>query len=244
MWTDVCGDEITVGCAWFIDEFGTNPSEYWRWSGGGWWERRSGSESSRGGRGSATSAAPNPRYNDDFVSALARALSGFTPHPGTSGTLEVRQKVEVKPFKGKGDKQDDVDMQIDFMIFQSSFIASLQNDGLYDVLHDEPIPVGIKGRDPSELYGQYGRERVDKSLKVWQLLVKSVLEPTMLRLIVASGSPQVGWNLVVNHFSERHDDARERLDDEWAQLRQKPDEDVMDYLARCETLRLDLGSWA
>lgn len=40
-----------------------------------------------------------------------------------------------------------------------------------------------------------------------------------------------GLEILVNHYSEREEDERERLETLWAELKQGENEDVMDYLS-------------
>lgn len=58
----------------------------------------------------------------------------------------------------------------------------------------------------------------------------------MLESILASGSPQKGWHVFLNYITERADVEGENLDNEWSDLRQGEDENVIEYLRRAETL--------
>ena len=62
----------------------------------------------------------------------------------------------------------------------------------------------------SALEREYGLKRVDRSLKVWNFLFRSVADLTILRLMIESRSPQVAWRFLVNHYTERQEVEREK----------------------------------
>ena len=111
------------------------------------------------------------------------------------------------------------------------------------MLNDREIPVGQTNVPLSVLEREYGLKRVERSMKVWNFLLRSIADPTILRLMIESRSPQAAWRFLVNHYTERQEDERERLQTRWNDLKQSPDEDVLAYLARAETLRLGLSRY-
>lgn len=120
-----------------------------------------GNENAAAGEGAAASST-----QEDLIKALTEAIAGSHPQSGTSSTLEFRQRVDVKPWtRKKGDK--DADVYTDFIIFQSSILASLQTDKLDDVLHWEEVPVGRRGIDMDNLKRVWRREspQVHESLE-------------------------------------------------------------------------------
>ena len=62
-----------------------------------------------------------------------------------------------------------------------------------DVLNDHEIPVGQTNVPLSMLEREFGPKRVERSMKVWNFLLRSVADPTILRLMIESRSPQAAW---------------------------------------------------
>ena len=104
-------------------------------------------------------------------------------------------------------------MYADFFVFQSSFLSTLRTDGLESVLdYERDVHVGAKGCDQTELRQTHGRERVDKSLKVWNMLMRLLQDKSVWRLMFACGSPQGAWRTLTSHYTESIDEVRERLE--------------------------------
>ena len=80
----------------------------------------------------------------------------------------------------------------------------MQSDGLTDMLSDREIPV--TNVPLCVLERECDLKRVDRSLKVWTFLLRSVADPTILRLMIESRSPQAAWRFLVNHFTKRQED--------------------------------------
>ena len=125
------------------------------------------------------SAAAAASSQVDLVKALTTALAGMSSR---SGTLEVKEKIVIKPWQTEG--KSDEQLFTDFLIFQASVLASLQSDGLTDVLNDREIPVGQTNVPLSVLEREYGLKRVERSMKVWNFLLRSVADLTILRLMI------------------------------------------------------------
>ena len=83
------------------------------------------------------SAAAAASFQVDLVKALTTALTGMSSR---SGTLEVKENTVVKLWQTEGKSNEQ--LFTDSLIFQASVLASLQSDGLTDVLSDREIPVG------------------------------------------------------------------------------------------------------
>ncbi|CAM9968766.1 unnamed protein product, partial [Hapterophycus canaliculatus] len=56
----------------------------------------------------------------------------------------------------------------------------------------------------------------------------------------ATGSPQRTWRVLQDFYEEKQADERQRLETDWVDLRQGPDERVLDFLARASAICLKL----
>ncbi|CAN0335507.1 unnamed protein product [Hapterophycus canaliculatus] len=56
----------------------------------------------------------------------------------------------------------------------------------------------------------------------------------------AIGSPLRAWRVLRKFYEEKRADERQRLETDWVDLRQGPNERVLDYLARASAIRLKL----
>ncbi|CAN0444778.1 unnamed protein product, partial [Scytosiphon promiscuus] len=131
-----------------------------------------------------------------------------------------------------------------FVVFKSSFLECLSAEGLDDVLEDrEDIPVGLPNANIDRMNHMFGPERVKKSRSVWSLLILKVTHTPVPQAILATGSPQKGWEVFVKYYEERGDAKRDRLEMEWNELEQGEDENVVEFLARASTIRMNLESF-
>ena len=48
----------------------------------------------------------------------------------------------------------------------------------------------------------------------------------------AAGSPQDAWRVFESHYAVKSEDERERMEDEWNELRQKQGENIMLFYGR------------
>ncbi|CAN0454553.1 unnamed protein product, partial [Hapterophycus canaliculatus] len=56
----------------------------------------------------------------------------------------------------------------------------------------------------------------------------------------ATGTPQRAWKVLIGFYEEKRAGERQRSETEWVDLRQGPDERVLDYLTRASAIRLKL----
>ena len=61
-------------------------------------------------------------------------------------------------------------------------------------------------------------------------------------MVFAAGSPQEAWRVVESHYAVKSEDERERVEDEWNELRQKEGESIMSY-GRAKAIRMKLESY-
>ena len=62
-------------------------------------------------------------------------------------------------------------------------------------------------------------------------------------MIFAAGSPQDAWMVFDSHYAVKSEDERERVEDEWNELRQKEGEDIMSCYGRAKAIRVKLESY-
>ena len=107
----------------------------------------------------------------------------------------------------------------------------------------ESIPVGVPNVDLDELMNTHGREIVEKSQSVWEIMLLKIRYTPVANNILASGSPQQGWTSFLRFYEDRGNAERARLIREWHDLQQGEDESALEYLTRAETLRMLLESY-
>ncbi|CAB1103459.1 unnamed protein product [Ectocarpus sp. CCAP 1310/34] len=173
------------------------------------------------------------------VKATAGAMSG---HQGFAhaGTFRVNPGSEIDPCLGSVKKEQD--LYIMFEVFRSKMVSYFQEEGVYDVLGITDVKVGKRGVDLAELRGIFGTDVVDKSLKLWNIIISKILYPPIQNLIMACESPQQGWKIVTNFYQEKKESEKTRLEQEWLALEMRESENPQDYIARSEALRLRLAS--
>ena len=91
------------------------------------------------------------------------------PTAPTAGTyksrpIEIRQKNEMLAWSETFESEQSVGSA--FCVFRGSVFSWVSAEGLMDVLKGESIPVGLPDVDLSRLRSCFGKERVDKSLKL------------------------------------------------------------------------------
>ena len=57
------------------------------------------------------------------------------------------------------------------------------------------------------------------------------------------GSPQDAWRVFETHYAVKSEDKRERVEDEWNELRQKDGENIKSSYGRAKTIRMKLESY-
>ena len=173
------------------------------------------------------------------VKATAEAMSGHQGFAHT-GTFRVNPGSEIDPWLGSVKKEQD--LYIMFDVFRSKMVSYFQEEGVYDVLGITDVKVGKRGVDLAELRGIFGTDVVDKSLKLWNIIISKILYPPIQNLIMACESPQQGWKIVTNFYQEKKESEKTRLEQEWLALEMRESENPQDYIARSEALRLRLAS--
>ena len=101
-----------------------------------------------------------------------------------------------------------------------------------DVLKGELIPVGLPDVDLSRLRSYFGEEGVAKSLKLWSQFIAKITAQPVQETVFAAGSPQEAWRVFESHYAVKSEDERERVEDEWNELRQKEGENIMSVYGR------------
>ncbi|CAB1116207.1 unnamed protein product [Ectocarpus sp. CCAP 1310/34] len=173
------------------------------------------------------------------VKATAEAMSGHQGFAHT-GTFRVNPGSDIDPWLGSVKKEQD--LYIMFDVFRSKMVSYFQEEGVYDVLGITDVKVGKRGVDLAELRGIFGTDVVDKSLKLWNIIISKILYPPIQNLIMACESPQQGWKIVTNFYQEKKESEKTRLEQEWLALEMRESENPQDYIARSEALRLRLAS--
>ena len=87
----------------------------------------------------------------------------------------------------------------------------------------------IRDRYLSRLRCYFGEERVAKSLKLWSQFISKITEQPVQEMIFAAGSPQDAWRVFESQYAVKSEDERERVEDEWNELRQKEGENIMSF---------------
>ena len=132
---------------------------------------------------------------------------------GTSAKVEICQKTEVKEWTGRVEKDGCV--QTAFMVFESSSLRLLDEEGLADVLDDRVIPAGRPGVDTDELTRIFGRWKVMKFKKGWTMMLSKIPHAPVALLILVCGSPHPHFL----KFNQRRTDAENnRLEEEWKMI--------------------------
>ncbi|CAB1098415.1 unnamed protein product [Ectocarpus sp. CCAP 1310/34] len=129
-----------------------------------------------------------------------------------------------------------------FDVFRSKMVSYFQEEGVYDLLGITDVKVGKRGVDLAELRGIFGTDVVDKSLKLWNIIISKILYPPIQNLIMACESPQQGWKIVTNIYQEKKESEKTRLEQKWLALEMRESENPQDYMARSEALQLRLAS--
>ena len=148
---------------------------------------------------------------------------------GPTGTyasrpIEIRQKDEMLAWTGTFESGQSVASA--FRVFRGSVLSLVSAEGLMDVLKVESIPVGLRDVDLSRLRSYFGEERVAKSLKLWSQFIAKITAQPVQENIFAAGSPQESRRVFDSLYAVKSEDERERVEDEWNELRQKEGENL------------------
>ena len=85
---------------------------------------------------------------------------------------------------------------------------------MMDVLKGESIPVGLPDVDLSRLRSCFGKERADKSFKLWSQLITRITAQPVQEMIFAAWSPQEAWRVFESHYAVKSEHEREMVEDE------------------------------
>ena len=200
-----------------------------------------------------TAAAAPSATSSNMIADLANALrqvlqmtNAGGPTAPTADTyesrpIEIRQKNEMLVWSGKVESGQSVGSA--FRVFRGSVIFWASAEGLMDVLRGESIPVGVPDVDLSRLRSYFGKERVDKSLKLWSQLIAKITAQPVQEMIFAAGSPQKAWRVFDFHYAVKSEHEREIAEDEWNELRQRERENIMSFYGRAKAIRMKLASY-
>ncbi|CAN0317890.1 unnamed protein product, partial [Pylaiella littoralis] len=156
--------------------------------------------------------------------------TGTTPYQGsTVSTYSQGSRVEFTGKRG----EDEPTM---FMVRFESLFRSMELEDTF--CRTVPIKVGMLSRE--ELYGQFQRREVDASYKAWNLLLNSVVDVAMMVRITAEGSPSGGWSAFKNYYTPQADAEKERVRQEWYDLRQGMNEAPQQFFSRATVLESKL----
>ena len=182
-------------------------------------------------------AAVLERLADSIAAACRRDSNGINP----TGMVEMRQqqRLEIPDFNPDG-LNDEGEVVAAFQVFQTSMKEYCGHNDLWDVLNGIKIPVGNSNISMETLNSNFRPEAVKKSLSLWNLLLSRIKGKTTWQRVHSTMSPQEGWEVLMNMFTVRQEEAKRRFDREFRELEQKVGEGVMQYLSRAETARRNL----
>ena len=79
------------------------------------------------------------------------------------------------------------------MVFVNQMLAHFGEEGCLDAVErDVPIKVASAGVSPEALNREFGEEAVARARVAWKILINHISYPTILKLIIAAGSPSEG----------------------------------------------------
>ena len=197
-----------------------------------------------------TAAAAPSETSSNMIADLANALrqvlqmtneggpTAPTAETYESRPIEIRQKNEMFAWSGKFESGQSVGSA--FRVFRGSVLSWVSAEGLMDVLRGESIPVGVPDVDLSRLRSYFGKERVDKSIKLWSQLIAKITAQPVQEINFAAGSPQEAWRMFESHYAVKSEYEREIVEDEWNELRQKEGENIMSFYGRAKAIRMKL----
>ena len=107
----------------------------------------------------------------------------------------------------------------------------------------DEIPVRDPDADMNELRATFGAEKVARSLRVCNILIRKITSQPIQQEILACRSPQQAWRVFVNHYTTRKGEERYQLETQWSDLHERENEDVLDYLSRASAIRLTFESY-
>ena len=170
----------------------------------------------------------------DLANALRQVLQmtnegGPTAPTGKyeSRSIENSPKNEMLAWSGKVESGQSVALA--FRVFRGSVLSCVSAEGLMDVLKGESIPVGLPDVHLSRLRNLFGKERADKSLKLWSQLIAKITAQPVQEILFATGSPQEAWRVFQSHSAVKREHERKIVEDEWNELRQKKGENTMSF---------------
>ncbi|CAB1113069.1 unnamed protein product [Ectocarpus sp. CCAP 1310/34] len=105
------------------------------------------------------------------------------------------------------------------------------------------VPVGATGMDLNWLRSTYGEERVKQPRKIWTFMLAKITAQPVQAQILAAESPQAGYRVFIDQYSQDKSQERQNLDDAWNVIGQRQGESLMDYYGRAVALWMRLRSY-
>ena len=134
------------------------------------------------------------------------------------------------------------DVQQTVMVFVNQMLAHFWEEGCLDAVErDVPIKVASAGVSPEALNREFGEEAVARARVAWKILINQISYPTILKLIIAAGSPSEGWPIFKKFYAPQAADEKARLTQSRYSLRMKEHEPLDEYFARDSVLRSRLA---
>ena len=172
----------------------------------------------------------------DLAQSLARIIISGAQTAGTSRAAE-----KIKEWDGKGTEEE---IQTKFGIFKNQMTSVFHGLGILDIVQQSQP---IKAKDLSEgerleLEDEHGPEKVKQAITAWNTLMPKIIFGPVLRHMEAKGNPQQAWRVFCEFYEKHGSSAKERLRDEWRNLRMGAKELPQEYMSRASAIRLNLES--
>ncbi|CAB1110958.1 unnamed protein product [Ectocarpus sp. CCAP 1310/34] len=177
--------------------------------------------------------------------ATSTHVQGHHAHSGTSNNqiLELRQREKIDVPVWSDDYLKSRSIEVALRVFTSAFEAWLESEGLAGVMRSSEVPVGAAGVDLNWLSSTFGEERVKQSRKIWTFMLAKITAQPVQAQILASESPQAGYRVFLEQYSQDKSQERQTLDDAWNVIGQRQGESLMDYYGRAVALWMRLRSY-
>ncbi|CAB1104092.1 unnamed protein product [Ectocarpus sp. CCAP 1310/34] len=177
--------------------------------------------------------------------AISTHDQGHRAHSGTSSNeiLELRQREKIDVPAWSDDYLKNRSIEVALRVFTSAFEAWLESEGLAGVMRSSEVPVGAAGVDLNWLSSTFGEERVKQSRKIWTFMLAKITAQPVQAQILASESPQAGYRVFLEQYSQDKSQERQTLDDAWNVIGQRQAESLMDYYGRAVALWMRLRSY-
>ena len=156
------------------------------------------------------------------------------------GMYRISSSIRPKLFDGMFKNGEEVQQTV--MVFVNQMLAHFGEGGCLDAVgRDVPIKVASAGVSAEALKREFGEEAVARARVAWKILINQISYPTILKLIIAAGSPSEGWSIFKKFYAPQAAAEKARLTQSWYSLRMKQHEPPNEYFARGSALRSRLA---